>query len=73
MDAEGIYRKSGPLSQVNKIIAGINKGEEIDLTSDESDIDIMAVTSVLKQYFRELPEPLLVSDIYPELMNIMSK
>ncbi|KNC99455.1 hypothetical protein, variant [Spizellomyces punctatus DAOM BR117] len=71
MTFEGIYRKSGPLTQINKIIASINRGEVPDLTSDESDIDIMAVTSVLKQFFRELPEPLLVSSLYADLTGVM--
>ncbi|TPX61255.1 hypothetical protein SpCBS45565_g07313 [Spizellomyces sp. 'palustris'] len=70
MTFEGIYRKSGPLTQINKIIASINRGEEPDLASDESDIDIMAVTSVLKQFFRELPEPLLVSSLYTDFTGV---
>ncbi|KAJ3045271.1 hypothetical protein HDV00_011143 [Rhizophlyctis rosea] len=62
MDFEGIYRKSGPLTQINKIIGSINRGEEVDLI-DEG-VDIMAVTSVLKQYFRDLPDPLIPGSLY---------
>ncbi|KAI9094932.1 hypothetical protein DFS34DRAFT_230252 [Phlyctochytrium arcticum] len=72
MTAEGIYRKSGPLTQVNKLISIINKGEPYDdIIQEESEVDIMAVTSVLKQFFRELPEPLLSSELYEELTDFI--
>ena len=69
MDFEGIYRKSGPLTQINKMISQVNKGEEIDFGVGEAQIDIMAVTSVLKQYFRDLPIPVITFDTYEEFMN----
>ncbi|TPX37986.1 hypothetical protein SmJEL517_g00230 [Synchytrium microbalum] len=72
LDFEGIYRKSGPLTQVNKLIAVANKGEDLILNDAENPVDIMAVTSALKQFFRELPESLLPSDLYAEFVE-MSK
>ncbi|KAJ3152986.1 hypothetical protein HDU86_005442 [Geranomyces michiganensis] len=63
MTAEGIYRKSGPLTQINRIAAAVDKGEDPDL---DDATDITAVTSVLKQFFRELPEPLLTTALFKQ-------
>ena len=73
LDFEGIYRKSGPLTQVNKLIAIANRGEDLVLTDDENPVDIMAVTSALKQFFRDLPESLLPSDLYNDFAEALSK
>jgi Rho-type GTPase-activating protein 1/2 len=67
MDQEGIYRKNGGNSQVNMIKDGFDKTENYDLS--DPDLDIMAVTSVLKQYFRKLPTPLLTYDVYDRVLE----
>lgn len=67
MDAEGIYRKSGGNSQVKMIQEGFEKTEDFDI-SDPS-LDIASVTSVLKQYFRKLPTPLLTFDVYDRILE----
>ncbi|KAL2286219.1 hypothetical protein FJTKL_07025 [Diaporthe vaccinii] len=67
MDAEGIYRKSGGNSQVKMIQEGFDKVDDFDI-SDPS-IDIASVTSVLKQYFRKLPTPLLTFDVYDRVLE----
>ncbi|KAK4134230.1 RhoGAP-domain-containing protein [Trichocladium antarcticum] len=67
MDIEGIYRKTGGNSLVKSIQEGFEKGEEIDI-SDPS-LDITAVTSVLKQYFRKLPNPLLTFEVYDRILE----
>ena len=67
MDQEGIYRKNGGNSQVNMIKDGFDKSENYDLS--DPDLDIMAVTSVLKQYFRKLPTPLLTYDVYDRVLE----
>jgi hypothetical protein len=73
MDVEGIYRKTGGNSQVKMVQEGFDKNEDYDI-SDPS-IDITAVTSVLKQYFRKLPNPLLTFEVYERILesNGMSK
>ncbi|KAJ3055123.1 hypothetical protein HK097_011436, partial [Rhizophlyctis rosea] len=72
MDFEGIYRKSGPLTQINKIIASVNRGDDVDLDDEENYVDIMAVTSILKQYLRDLPEPLIPGSMYSEVLGAAS-
>lgn len=70
MDMEGIYRKTGGNSQVKIIQEGFDKNENFDIS--DPDLDITAVTSVLKQYFRKLPNPLLTYDIYDQVLEIGS-
>lgn len=67
MDVEGIYRKTGGNSQVKSLQEGFDKNEDYDI-SDPS-IDITAVTSVLKQYFRKLPIPLLTFEVYERILE----
>ena len=71
MDQEGIYRKSGGSSQINTIKDGFDKDENFDIS--DPDLDIAAVTSVLKQYFRKLPNPLLTFDIYDQVLESTCK
>ncbi|KAI4603302.1 Rho-type gtpase-activating protein [Pestalotiopsis sp. 9143b] len=70
MDMEGIYRKTGGNSQVKMIQEGFDKTENFDIS--DPDMDITAVTSVLKQYFRKLPVPLLTFDVYDRILEINS-
>lgn len=67
MDCEGIYRKSGGNSQVKMIQEGFEKMEDFDIS--DASIDIASVTSVLKQYFRKLPTPLLTFEVYDRILE----
>ncbi|KAL8960760.1 MAG: hypothetical protein Q9193_002589 [Seirophora villosa] len=67
MDIEGIYRKSGGTSQIQQIKEGFERSHDYDIS--DQDIDINAVTSALKQYFRKLPTPLISFDVYDKLLN----
>ncbi|EPS36548.1 hypothetical protein H072_9914 [Dactylellina haptotyla CBS 200.50] len=67
MDVEGIYRKGGGASQVRMVQEAFERGEDIDL--ENPDIDITAITSVLKQYFRKLPTPLVTYTIYDRMVE----
>jgi hypothetical protein len=71
MDIEGIYRKTGGNSQVKMIQEGFDKNEDFDI-SDPA-LDITAVTSVLKQYFRKLPNPLLTFEVYERVLESNGK
>ena len=81
MDYEGIYRKSGGAAQMrtmHQLYEGYTIGEEpesleFNLENDEGINDICAVTSVLKQYFRELPDPLVPYNVYPKFIEAMCK
>lgn len=66
MDYEGIYRKSGGSSQ-SKLITQLFERDDLD-SFDLEDLDtfndISSITSVLKTYFRELPNPLLTHELH---------
>lgn len=67
MDMEGIYRKSGGSGQVKTIQQGFEKDNAYDIT--DPDLDIHAVTSALKQYFRKLPNPLITYESYDGFLH----
>jgi hypothetical protein len=70
---EGIYRKSGGAAQMRSIQLSFEQGLDPDLTDDDEYNDICAVTSILKQYFRELPDPLVTYELYPEFIEAIGK
>nr|KIR86478.1 glucosamine 6-phosphate N-acetyltransferase [Cryptococcus tetragattii IND107] len=55
LEAEGIYRVNGRHTGVQKMVQDIEK-DETQFEFGEKD-DIFSIASVLKQYLRELPEP----------------
>ncbi|EMR08844.1 hypothetical protein PNEG_02631 [Pneumocystis murina B123] len=68
---EGIYRKSGSASQMRILIDAFNNNN-IDNLSQSVFEDISVVTSVLKQYFRKLPNPLITYEIYIPFLEIIA-
>lgn len=68
MDVEGIYRKSGASSVTQAIRDGFERSSH-DYDISDPDLDIHAVTSALKQYFRKLPTPLITYDVYEKLLE----
>jgi Rho-type GTPase-activating protein 1/2 len=71
MDIEGIYRKTGGSGQVKIIQEGFDKTEDFDIS--DPGLDITAVTSVLKQYFRKLPIPLLTFEVYDRVLESLCR
>lgn len=67
MDIEGIYRKTGGSGQVKIIQEGFERTDDYDIS--DPDLDITAVTSVLKQYFRKLPIPLITFEVYDRVLE----
>ncbi|KAI8578378.1 hypothetical protein K450DRAFT_247604 [Umbelopsis ramanniana AG] len=72
LDFEGIYRKSGGASQMRFIQQAFDQGDAIDLTDDDQFNDICAITSVLKTYFRELPNPLLTYELHNKFIDAIT-
>ena len=68
MDVEGIYRKSGGTSQIQIVKDGFERMPN-DFDLSDPDLDIHAVTSGLKQYFRRLPMPLITYEVYDKLLD----
>jgi len=68
MKARGIYRTCGVKSKVEQICQMFEQSDgksEISL----DDVHPMNVASVIKLYFRKLPEPLLGYDLYHEFLD----
>lgn len=67
MDSEGVYRTSGSSSQITEMKQGFEKNLDYDIS--DPDVDIKTITSVLKQYLRHLPTPLITYPVYDLLLD----
>ncbi|KAG4303967.1 hypothetical protein PORY_002620 [Pneumocystis oryctolagi] len=65
---EGVYRKSGSTSQIRLLIDAFNHNDIENLSQSKFE-DISVVTSVLKQYFRRLPNPLITYKAYKPFLE----
>ena len=61
---EGIYRVSGVKSKVNKLRAAYDSAATRNAVA-LADYEPAVVASVLKQFLRELPEPVLTKELTP--------
>ena len=66
----GIYRLSGASSNVQRLRSIYEEGMVPQLVEDPLVMqDIHAVSSLLKMYFRELPQPLCTFHLYQEFVE----
>ncbi|KAK3089695.1 hypothetical protein FSP39_005689 [Pinctada imbricata] len=66
LDEEGLFRIAGMASKVKKL----KNSFDANVVDMEDYIqDLHSVAGALKQYLRELPEPLLTTSLYPEFMK----
>jgi Rho-type GTPase-activating protein 1/2 len=70
LDYEGIYRKTGGSGQSKLITQLFERGDyaAFDLLDRDRFNDICGITSVLKSYFRSLPNPLLTFALHDEFI-----
>lgn len=62
----GIYRLSGSMSKVTKLKALLDRDVDgIDLDDEEWTSDVNVLTSVIKLWLRELPEPVITFSLAP--------
>ncbi|XP_055540559.1 GTPase-activating protein CdGAPr isoform X2 [Wyeomyia smithii] len=66
---DGIYRLSGITSNIQKLRRAFDEERIPDLTHPEIKQDIHAVSSLLKMYFRELPNPLCTYQLYDHFVD----
>ncbi|EJU04405.1 RhoGAP-domain-containing protein [Dacryopinax primogenitus] len=71
MDYEGIYRKTGGSSQCKNITQLFEKGpyDAFDLNDTEAYNDVSSITSVLKTWFRSLPNPLFTHALHDKFVS----
>ncbi|PBP28467.1 GTPase activation, GAP [Diplocarpon rosae] len=71
LEVEGIYRLSGTSSHVSKIKAMFdNDASKVDFRDPANFFhDVNSVAGLLKQFFRELPDPLLTAEHYASFIE----
>lgn len=73
LEVEGIYRLSGSLPSINKLKAMFNhdsKSPDLDFRNPENFMqDVNSVAGLLKQFFRDLPDPLLTRQYYQDFID----
>ncbi|KAJ1568787.1 hypothetical protein HK405_013811, partial [Cladochytrium tenue] len=63
----GLYRLSGSNAAVQRVRVAFDKGADYTILDDYAD-DVSVITSVLKLFFRELPNPLLPRSMYQDFV-----
>lgn len=66
---DGIYRLSGITSNIQKLRRAFDEERIPDLSQPDIKQDIHAVSSLLKMYFRELPNPLCTYQLYDNFVE----
>lgn len=66
---DGIYRLSGITSNIQRLRRSFDEERVPDLGNPEMKKDIHAVSSLLKMYFRELPNPLCTYQLYDNFVE----
>ncbi|EPT01218.1 hypothetical protein FOMPIDRAFT_1145269 [Fomitopsis schrenkii] len=70
LKSQGIYRISGTTSKIVKLKERLDRDlDSVNLDADEWSSDISNVTSVLKMWLRELPDPLLTSSLHNAFLD----
>ena len=70
LDSEGLYRIPGNAAEVQKLRMAVNAA---NYTGLESTKDITLVTSTLKLFFRELPQPIISESLRKAVLNASGK
>jgi len=65
-ELEGVFRISPMKSSMNEVRERIDRGENVDYSELE---DPHIVSGLLKQFLRELPQPLLTFNLYPHFIK----
>ncbi|XP_017292504.1 unconventional myosin-IXAb isoform X3 [Kryptolebias marmoratus] len=67
---EGIYRKSGSTNKIKELRQGL----DTDVSSvNLDDYNIHVIASMLKQWLRDLPSPLMTFELYEEFLRAMGQ
>ncbi|KAG0190263.1 hypothetical protein DFQ28_002270 [Apophysomyces sp. BC1034] len=69
LEEVGIYRVAGTGSVVNQLKSEFNKNATLVNLSHPNWADINVIADALKQFLRELPEPLLTYSLYDEFIT----
>ncbi|XP_054897429.1 unconventional myosin-IXAa-like isoform X7 [Poeciliopsis prolifica] len=67
---EGIYRKSGSTNKIKELRQGLDTDVSTVILDD---YNIHVIASVLKQWLRDLPSPLMTFELYEEFLRAMGQ
>ncbi|XP_028975827.2 rho GTPase-activating protein 23 isoform X4 [Esox lucius] len=68
LEYTGVYRVPGNNAMVSSLQEQLNKGLEINVTEERWQ-DLNVISSLLKSFFRKLPEPLFTDDKYNDFID----
>ncbi|GFP52990.1 probable Rho-GTPase-activating protein 7 [Trichoderma asperellum] len=73
LGVEGIYRQSGSMNHINRLKAMFDsesQAQALDFRNPENFFhDVNSVTGLLKQFFRDLPDPLFTTEHHSSFIN----
>ncbi|KAF2105290.1 Rho GTPase-like protein activator [Lophiotrema nucula] len=70
LEVEGIYRIPGTSSHIQSMKALFDSETQVDFRNPEAfQHDVNSVAGLLKQFFRELPDPLLTREFYGKFID----
>lgn len=69
LDNQGIYRVPGNTGALNAMIEELNKDPHGLCMDSEKWLDINLVSSLLKMFFRKLPDPLITDELYEAVIT----
>lgn len=70
LNTVGIFRVSSSQKRVRQLREDFDSGADVILTDE---VSVHDVAYILKEFFRDLPEPLLPREVYQPLLAIQSK
>ena len=73
LTTEGLFRIPGPAQQIDDLKKAFEEGRDPLAYSSVKSMEITAVASVLKLYFRELTSPLFPCDKYYDFIKCIRK
>lgn len=69
LEVTGVYRVPGNTAAVNMMMEELNKGIDNMNVDHEKWCDVNVISSLLKAFFRKLPESLVTSELYQAFIN----
>lgn len=67
---DGVFRKPPKQSAVRQLRERLDRGERVPFTSGCVDITPLVSASLLKEFLRNIPNKLLVNELYKEWMAV---